>query len=342
MFRILSLAGGGLRGAFAIGLLEEIEERCERPLWEYFDLIAGTSTGSITATALCAGLTARQMHEFYRRHSAQIFHPREAYHPRGALRLIYPAVRWLLSKRGLNPDHFFRSRYCPHSLTAAMEQGFGDRTLRDATKCRLVVPTVNLTDGVTVVLRTPHLPKDDPTLDWRLVDVVVASSSAPTYFPHKRMADGKDYVDGGVWAIDPGVVALSEAVEITEECCRPADARFDLQEVSMLSIGTGQTTYSLAPPAGDAGMLYWSRHIANVMSVSQVQGAQLPLNIVLGDRYVQVDFPLDDPTWTLDNVQMTNELFELGRRHGAELHDQLRDRFFAETQAPYVPFGTGG
>ena len=107
----------------------------------------------------------------------------------------------------------------------------------------------------------------------------------------------------------------------------------------MLSIGTGQTTYSLAPPAGDAGMLYWSRHIANVMSVSQVQGAQLPLKIVLGDRYVQVDFPLHDPTWTLDNVSMTDELFALGRQREAQVFEELRDPFFTETASPYRPFG---
>lgn len=338
MFRILCLAGGGLRGAFAIGLLEEFERRSEHPLCAYFDLVAGTSTGSITASAICAGLTMRQIREFYEKHAARIFHPRDPYAPRNKLKVVYPLVRRLGKRRGQDPDAFFQSRYCPHSLTAALEAGFGERTLRDAKRCRLIVPTVNLTDGVTAVLRTPHLPIDTPTFDWRLVDVIVASSAAPTYFPHKRMPDGNDYVDGGLWAIDPGVVALAEAVRITEQCCRTEDHAFDLNDVSMLSIGTGQATYSLAPPEGDAGMLFWSRHIANVMSVSQVQGAQLPLHIVLGDRYQQIDFPLEEPSWTLDNIAMTAELFELGRQRGAELYESLEERFLAEVTRTYEPY----
>ncbi len=338
MFRILSLAGGGLRGAFAIGFLEALERRLNHPLGEYFDLIAGTSTGSITATALCSGMAMREVREFYEKHSAKIFHPREPYSPRNFIRAMYPLIRGIVRRRGQNLDNFFQSRYCPHSLTKAMEEGFGNMTLRDATRCRLIIPTVNLSDGVTAVLRTPHLPIEHPSLDWRLVDVIVASSAAPTYFPHKRMPDGNDYVDGGLWAIDPGVVALAEAVKITEQCCREADSPLDLQEVSMLSLGTGQATYSLAPPQGDAGMLYWSQHFANVMSISQVQAAHLPLTIVLGDRYRQIDFPLENPGWTLDNIGMTDELFKLGHQQGADTFESLQDAFFSTTTRPYTQY----
>lgn len=133
---------------------------------------------------------------------------------------------------------------------------------------------------------------------------------------------------------------MSEAVEITEQCCRKADKRFDLRDVAMLSIGAGQAAYSLVPPAGDAGMLYWSQHIANVMGASQVQGAHLPLTIILGDRYVQVDFPLDDPAWTLDNVGMTDEWFSLGIKHGEKLYSNLSSRFFTDTTTPYDPCAT--
>lgn len=338
MFRILSLVGGGLRGAFAIGLLAELERRLPQPLWMYFDLVAGTSTGAITASALSCGLTAQELEEFYDRHSAAIFHPRDPYRPPQYLRPIYPLLRHLLARRGRNLDHFFQSRYCPFRLTSAMEEGFGTRTMRMADKCRLVVPTVNLTDGVTSVFRTPHLPIESESYNYRVVDVIVASAAAPTYFPHKRMPDGKDYADGGLWAIDPGVVALSESVAIMEHCCRRIDAAFDLQDVAMLSLGTGQATYSLSPPGEDAGLLFWGQHVADVMGISQVQGTQLPLRIVLGDRYRQVDFPLQDPSWTLDNAQVTRRIFELGHQYGTQHADELIDRFFRETTQPYTPY----
>jgi hypothetical protein len=75
------------------------------------------------------------------------------------------------------------------------------------------------------------------------------------------------------------------------------------------------------------------------MSVSQVQGSQLPLQMVLGDRYRQIDFPLEDHTWTLDNIRMTDELFALGHQRGAELCESLREDFLHETTQPYSQFG---
>lgn len=338
MFRILSLAGGGLRGAFAIGLLAELEQRLERPLWEYFDLIAGTSTGAITAAALCSGMTALEVEQFYEKHSAKIFKPREPYEPKKYAKFAYKLAKRVLAKRGQNLDHFFQSRYCPFSLNDALEEGFGDKRLSDVKESRLLVPTVNLTDGVTRVFRSCHLPDHTSTANWRVVDVIVASAAAPTYFPHKRMPDGKDYADGGLWAIDPGVAALSESVRITEQCCRTQDANFDLQDVWMLSLGTGQSTYSLSPPDADAGMLFWSQHVAEVMSISQIQGTQFPLQFVLENRYHPIDFELTDPSWTLDNIEATEHLFKLGHERGKAVFNEVEKRFLNAPTEKFEPF----
>lgn len=336
MFRILALAGGGLRGAFAIGVLAEMEERLERPLSDYFELIAGTSTGSITASAIACGVRAGEVQAFYEKHSRKIFKPRARYRPKHAYRPAYLLLRRYLAWRtGVDPDHFFQSRYCPHALREAIVEAFGDATIADAKQCRLAIPTVNLTDGVAYVFRTPHSPEARPEYDWPLADIIGASAAAPTYFPHKQMPDGKAYADGGLWAIDPGVVALAEAANIIDHdtACRGHVERLD--EVHMLSIGTGQAEYTLAPPGGDAGSLFWARHVAEVMSISQVQGTQLPLQMVLGDRYHIVDFPLEDPNWTLDNLEVTDQLFQLGRERGKELFGELKDVFFQELSVPY-------
>ncbi len=47
--RILSLDGGGAKGFYTLGVLQEIEALVNKPLYETFDLIFGTSTGSIIA-----------------------------------------------------------------------------------------------------------------------------------------------------------------------------------------------------------------------------------------------------------------------------------------------------
>ena len=337
MFGILALAGGGLRGAFAVGLLAELEQRLDAPLADYFDLIAGTSTGAITAAALCCGMSAGDVEDLYNEHSEQIFHAREAYRPPKRYRWIYPAVKSLLGRRfAVNVDDFFQSRYCPHHLMASMEEGFGEKRMRDADRCRLIVPAVNLTDGVTAVFRTPHLPIPRPEYGYRIADIIVAAAAAPTYFPHKTLPDGKNYADGGLWAIDPGVVALTEAARVLDPGGREHDTELDLTRVEMLSIGTGQSTYSLTPPGGDAGMLYWSRHVADVMSISQVQGTQLPLRTVLGERYHPLNFRLEDSSWTLDNTEATRPLLDKGHRTGAEAFEKLSPRFFTRTAPKYV------
>ena len=64
-FQILSLIGGGIRGAFVTSYLKELEAKLGRPIAESFDLIAGTSTGGIIAAGLAAGMPAAEMHDFY-------------------------------------------------------------------------------------------------------------------------------------------------------------------------------------------------------------------------------------------------------------------------------------
>lgn len=344
------MAGGGLRGAFAIGFLAEIEDRIDGDLSDYFDLVAGTSTGAITAAAICRGTSANQMQAFYEKHGRSIFHARPPMVPRPSVRWLYPVAKRLVrSKVGRNLDDFFRSRYCPQMLEASMVEGFGTETMRDMRRCRLIIPSVNLSDGITCVFRTPHLPLDRPEYDWKISDIILAATAAPTYFPHKTMDDGKDYADGGLWAIDPGVVALAESARILkcdqgQEDWEDGSVGLDTSQIEMLSLGTGRSTYSLAAPGADAGMLFWSRHVADVMGISQVQGTQLPLEIVLGRRYRQFDFELKDPSWTLDNVDAMDDIFAIGRQRGAEAFESLASCFFEEKTTPYVdnpsPFAT--
>ena len=64
-FQILSLIGGGIRGAFITSFLNELESRLGHRIADSFDLIAGTSTGGIVAAGLAAGLSANELQQFY-------------------------------------------------------------------------------------------------------------------------------------------------------------------------------------------------------------------------------------------------------------------------------------
>ena len=64
-FQVLAFDGGGIRGAFGIGVIAELEQRLGRPITDYFDLIAGTSTGAITSAGLAVGKSGAELVQFY-------------------------------------------------------------------------------------------------------------------------------------------------------------------------------------------------------------------------------------------------------------------------------------
>ena len=72
-FRILSLDGGGIKGAFTASVVATLEKDTGKSAAQYFDLITGTSTGGIIAIGLGLGLSAEEIVEFYRKHGPTIF-----------------------------------------------------------------------------------------------------------------------------------------------------------------------------------------------------------------------------------------------------------------------------
>ena len=339
-FQILSFDGGGIRGAFGIGLITELESRLGRPVTDYFDLIAGTSTGAITGAGLAVGKSGAELTDFYEQYGRQIFSRREPFLPQGLIRWLYPSARWLLRKRtGQDADDFFRARYCPFALRDSFEACFGKSSLADVEATRLIVPTVNLSKGQSHIFRSPHLPDLRHDADVEIVDVLLAATAAPTYFPHQVMPDGHAYCDGGLWAVNPSILAIAEAMRIKQQCRRQTcDPDYDTEDIRVLSIGTGDVRYSLSPPGADAGIIYWAQHVADVMTNLQVEGVQSPLTFFLGDRYHCANFQIPDATWTLDNTDRIHELFRLGRAKAEEDFETLVQKFFDGRQPRFVPF----
>src|SRR5579872_3037978 len=78
LFRILTLDGGGAKGFYTLGVLKEIEGFLKCPLYRCFDLIFGTSTGSIIASLLALGNEVDEIHGMYRDHVPSVMKPRSA------------------------------------------------------------------------------------------------------------------------------------------------------------------------------------------------------------------------------------------------------------------------
>ncbi len=341
-FRILSLDGGGIRGAFTAAFLADIEERTNCRICDHFDLIAGTSTGGIIAAALAAGEPAARIVQFYRERGPAIFVRPEQWRTRIAKCRTWLANR-CLRKSGIDEDWLWRPKYESGPLQDSLQDVFGDRTMEDLCCCRTVIPSVDLTKGQTVVFKTPHLPNLVRDRRFRVVDVILATTAAPTYFPHATFGVGSAYVDGGVWANNPTMVAVAEALRIGTGCHRPEiDRGVPLDSITVLSMGTGRASYFAKPPAGGGGIAWWLAPLLELVSVSQAQGVHFQSSYILGDRYHRVDFDLPNESWKLDCVDVVDQLIHLGRDKAAEHLAGIHAKFMANRASPYVPFGTVG
>ncbi|MCO6042707.1 patatin-like phospholipase family protein [Aeoliella sp. ICT_H6.2] len=340
MFKILSLDGGGIRGAFTAAVLAEIESRLDRPIGDYFDLVAGTSTGGLIATAVASGLSASKIVDFYQQDGPAVFAPRPPFKPeKRARRLAMPAGRFVVEKAvGVSLDDVFQTKYPSHPLVDAVSRVFGDLLLGDITKCRLVIPAVDVTVGRTVVFKTPHLPNLTRDRHYRVSDVLLATTAAPTYFPHAMLNGHGAVVDGGLWANNPSLVAYTEAMKIRECAQRECDPSFDSSQIEILSIGTGEPRYSLDPPGDHAGIGWWGPRVFDVASISQSQGVSFQLQYLLDNRYTRVNFDLPDESWTLDSMKHLPSLFHKGRTAAHDQLAELLDRFFSREAPDYVPF----
>lgn len=340
MFKILSLDGGGIRGAFTAAVLAEFERRLERPIGDYFDLVAGTSTGGLIAAAVASGVPAQQIVDFYKQEGPSVFTRRAPYRPqKRSRRFAMPAARRLARKlTGIALDDVLQSKYRSELLASAMTAVFGAALVGDVRKCRLVIPAVDLTVGRTVVFKTPHLPNLTRDRHYCLVDVLLATTAAPTYFPHAELPGGGAAVDGGLWANNPSLVAYTEAMKIHECAKRECDPSFHASEIEILSIGTGNPRYSLRPPGDNAGIGWWGPRVFDVASISQAQGVSFQLLYLLGKRYRRVDFELPDASWTLDSVEHLASLVHQGKTAAHEQLTTLMDRFFSTESPDYVPF----
>lgn len=336
-FRVLSLDGGGIRGVFTAAFLAELESHLDAPIGSYFDLIAGTSTGGIIALGLAAGHPASEIRDLYVSNAEKIFTERGQHWGIGlagrVLGIKWPQVRAFVSEVGV-----YRSKYHQEGLRNALRDKFGDRTIEDLATCRVVVPAVDLVSARTIVFKTPHLPGLVRDRQFSLIDVALATSAAPTYFPHAIIEAGSAYADGGLWANNPAIVAYAETARIREQCTRDEDPQFEFAEMGMLSVGTGRIPHCGVPGRDDTGFLWWGARLLDAIGLTQSMGYHHEAAYLMGDHYLRVDFDLPDSAWQLDNIDVIQELIHLGREAARQQDATVRQRFLFEPAPDYRPY----
>lgn len=228
-FQILALSGGGYRGLYTAQVLADLEEEFGSPIGQRFDLITGTSVGGIIAIAIALEIPMQKVVELFVQHGHEIFKKRRWY------------SRWF---------GYRRSNYTADGLKQLLSSPelFGEKILADA-KHPVIIPSINYTEGKPVVFKTPH--HQDFRRDWKfkLVDIALATSAAPMYFP-RHMIENQQYVDGGLCANNPNLIGLHEA-----------DYFFDvsLKDIALLSIGTLSSKRTVnASNNKDGGLIDWA------------------------------------------------------------------------------------
>lgn len=266
---ILALSGGGARGLFTAAILEQLEKAIGFPVASRFDLIAGTSIGGILALGLAKEIPATELKALFD-HSREIFDP--------------SSMRWPI----------FRARYRNTALKTLIEDDkvFGQAIVGDL-KHRIVIPSVNYTKGEPSFFKTPHDQRLYRDWQYRLVDVAMATAAAPTYFPIYGFAN-QDFVDGGLVANAPGLVAVHEALHFA--------GNPDIKKIHVLSIGTAGGGTAIDPAlAPSMGALFglkrrrfwltkgWGFRLFELTIRAQEAMSNSMLGHWLGDRHHLID-----------------------------------------------------
>ncbi|XP_019199667.1 PREDICTED: patatin-like protein 1 [Ipomoea nil] len=261
---ILSIDGGGIRGIIPgtiVAYLEKQLQALDGPdarVADYFDVIAGTSTGGLMTTMLAAPdknkrplYAGKDIVPFYKEHGAKIFPSA------GIFETVRDATRLLSGPK-------YDGKYL-HKL---IQNLCGDTRLSQ-TLTHVVIPTFDIKTFQPVVFTTCDV-KDSPEKNAKLSDICIGTSAAPTYLPGHYFettdANGAkveyNLVDGGVAANNPTLVVTQRMVTKDPKFLldNPSKQPIGCHRFLILSIGTGTAKYDskyTAKQAAAWGVLGW-------------------------------------------------------------------------------------
>jgi patatin-like phospholipase/acyl hydrolase len=284
-YKIISLDGGGIRGVFSARILERLEDLMPG-LIKNADLIAGTSTGAILAVGLAAGIPPRQAVDLYRINGKAIFQKN-----------LFADVEDLWGIAG--------ARYTTFARLHALMPFFGNVRLAQLPK-KVLVPTFDLKseagkDDYSQRWKAKffhNFPGPSSDGDERAIDVIMRSSAAPTFFPIHQ-----GYIDGSVVANNPSMCALAQAIN-------PLCGGQRLDNVVLLSIGTGTKPQNISSMDGNWGLEQWGFKIIDLLFDAGLELADYQCQQLLGYRYYRIDIVLPENIG-IDEVGKTNRLIEL-------------------------------
>ncbi|VAW91196.1 Patatin-like protein [hydrothermal vent metagenome] len=320
-FKILSLDGGGIRGILPGQILIALEAKLQKlsgdpnaRLGDYFDMVAGTSTGAILASAyICPDrngqlkFSAKDAVDFYLQNGSAIFKVG-----------FFRNLRTLWS--------FLDEKISEKKLEQILESAFGDTRLSELTKATCLLSyDINKRKPV-IFAQHDALRKNE---DFYVKDLLRASSAAPTIFKSAQvesLGDNRkrlDLIDGGVVANNPTLCAYSEAVKF--------EVVNGIKDLMILSLGTGRElqayTYSKAK---NWGLLSWTKPLLDIALEGGPQMIDYHMDKIVSTvenaKFYRIQPSLYDADTALDNGSKKNiEKLRLAGLKNAEKYNDVLD-----------------
>jgi len=225
--KILSLDGGGSRGVISLIFLKRLEEYIGCPLNTKFDLICGSSTGSIIGSLISLGYTSETILDIYLKLIPKIFSKKNE--------------NWL-SPLGLRP------KYKIEKLIEESRNILGDICLNEINKVKLLIIAYDTLRDKPLFLKSWE---DELNLNLKLWQTVCMSSACPTIFPSFTLdinGVNTGICDGALAVSNPILAGIAEAVEEGNK----------IEDIKVVSIGTGDEAISVEHETSKkGGLIYW-------------------------------------------------------------------------------------
>ena len=298
-FRIISFDGGGIRGALSTRILKRLWDK-KPQLLKGTNLFAGTSTGGLISLTLAYGLNAQDVDNLY----------------------CYENIKKIFTPKRFNLIHpRFKNKELKDFITSIVPI---ETRISDLKKL-IFIPAFNL-QGIT----KDHWQgvffnniKENPTYNEKIVDVAIASSAAPTYFPSHN-----NYIDGGVITNSPAIAAVITTMH-------NAPGKYKLDDFRVISIGTGITPKRIKSKTTNWGILQWALRpfftvklpLISVLLNDTVPLEDLYCRELLRDNYHRIN-PILLEDIDIDDYKKVPILKEAANKYNLEKANSfIRERF---------------
>ena len=281
-FNILSFDGGGLRGTLSIHLLKKLQNLTPNII-KTTNMISGTSTGSLIALGLAYGLSAEEISNLYSKEN----------------------IEYIFDK---SYSQIARPKYDNDHLKEVLLRIFPENLkLKDLGKL-VIIPAFYLgdEDNTWKAMFYNNIP-NSPTEDFRVVDVAMASSAAPVFFPTYERN-----IDGGIIATDPSLASIIYSIDKT--------LGKSIENIRLLSFGTGYYYNSIKQDTSNWGAIDWvvskdpDLPIISVTLEGNAQVSQIFSKKLLQDNYYRLN-PRMNRDISMDDVKAVDYLTKLAKEY---------------------------